>query len=63
MQKFVCYWGEGYGLPSAEIHPLNWFIGESGYPHEEIWKLSSMKIGESVDLTEACGVHYVMRVE
>lgn len=63
MPKFVCYWGEGYGLPSAEIHPLAWFANACGYTHAEIWQLSGLNIGESLDLTDGCNAHYVMRVE
>ena len=63
MPKFVAYWGEGYGIPTAEIHPLEWFDGIGGYTPADIWQLSGLNIGESADLTEGCGAHYVMRIE
>jgi hypothetical protein len=63
MPKFVAYWGEGYGISTAEIHPLAWFSEDCGYTPANIWHLSNLKIGESADLTDLSGVHYVMRVE
>lgn len=61
--RFVAYWGEGYGLPTVEIHPLEWFSTDCGYTHDNMWQLSSLKTGESIDLTDPSGIHYVMRVE
>ena len=59
---FLCYWGEGYGIPSHEIHALQWFTPDCGYSHADIWRMSELAMGEPLDLTDLSGQHYVVRV-
>ncbi len=63
MPKFVTYWGASYGIPTAEIHPLSWFTPAGGYTDVDIWEISELGIGESLDFTDPTGVHFLMRVE
>ena len=59
---YLCYWGEGYGIPTHEIHALQWFTPDSGYGHAEVWQLSGLEIGQSLDLTDQSGFHVAVRV-
>jgi len=59
---FLCYWGEGYGLPTHEVHALQWFTPDCGYQPGDIWAMSELAIGEPLDLTDASGQHFVVRV-
>jgi hypothetical protein len=59
---FLCYWGDGYGLPTHEVHALQWFTTDCGYQPSDIWAMSELAIGEPLDLTDLSGLHFVVRV-
>jgi hypothetical protein len=59
---FLCYWGEGYGQTTHEVHALQWFTPDCGYDHADAWRMSELAIGELLDLTDLSGQHYVVRV-
>jgi hypothetical protein len=63
MPKFLAYWGEGYGLPTSEVHPLSWFNSEGGYSHADTWNISELEPLEILDFSDGSGRHFIVRVD
>ena len=59
---YLCYWGNGYGQTTHEVHALQWFTPDCGYNHADAWRISELAIGELLDFTDLSGQHYVVRV-
>ena len=65
MNKYSCYWGEGYGnnKGTVELHTIDWFHENIGYDAAAIKAIKQLEIGETADLTDLSGQHSVTRVE
>lgn len=60
--SFSCIWGEGYAVPSTEENNLEFFGVHNGYEEDQISKISQLKVGESIDLSDPSGEHHVTRI-
>lgn len=59
---FLAYWGEGYGNPHMENVGLAFFNDTNGYAADDISRIVSLRVGETVDLTDLSGIHTVLRI-
>ena len=63
-KKFIAYWGIGYGNPQTEIlEGLDYFSDSNNYTEEVRESLDQLELLGSLDLSEFCGAHYVIRIE
>jgi hypothetical protein len=63
-KKFIAYWGIGYGNPQAKIFEgLDYFSDSNNYTEEVRESLDQLELLGSLDLSEFCGAHYVIRIE
>ena len=64
MKKFMCFWGEGYNdNGQVEIREEETFCENWGYEEDDIARVSSLDIADSVDLSDPSGTHIVTRLE
>lgn len=67
MKTFECFWGLGYrGDDNKSImayHDEDFFTNERGYGDMECHMVSTLEVGDQLDITDICGEHWVRRVK
>ena len=62
--QFLCIWDEGYvDSPKTEIHEHTWFLERRGYDRCHYDSIIALDIGETADLSDLSGHHWIMRID
>ena len=66
MKQFECFWGKGYrGKDNRSIlayHNEDFFNEERGYGDMECHMISTLEIGDQLDISDISGDHWVRRI-
>ena len=67
MKTFECFWGDGYRDSENKsiftYHNLDFFNADRGYGDMECHMISTLEIGDELDITDISGEHWIRRVK
>lgn len=62
--QFLCHWGDGYNdCPKTETHIHTWFLESRGYDPTMYAQIIELDVGETLDLSDRSGHHWVLRID
>jgi hypothetical protein len=66
MKTFECFWGDGYrgedGKSIMAYHDQDFFTLDRGYGDMESHMISTLEIGDRLDISDISGDHWVRRI-